>query len=838
MNVDATAQAADKTVTTVPTLSDVLLNRAAPPDFEFSPQGDAVVFVDQLPLRETLNQGAWPVSELRFAMAPDWHVSTIYGNDRLRSLSTPRWSGDGRRVLFVQSDGSGFQIVVWNRATHHVQYSSRCFRTPLDMERPLPSIGTSPQWTDNTHILVPIGPELCPPDRALSVIASATPGGPSILRRVQGWEGAGNARSSTAVTLDSGVPGDSLQFGQTNLLLIDVRTGHQRVVTRTSVQELYVSPDDSALAIVHRVDIDLPTEREAWLPRYSRYRYGLSILSIYGTSVGVPVQLSRPILPFSFRWSPTGERFAVAEFDWDSGGDACVEAFGRREGARVARVCGDIGTGAALVPAGNNLMRQHPAENAIAWAANMLLVRMRSSTWNDVQRYDWYSVSDDGRRVPLTTAFTSVPDSLYAGLGGRIFTLFGRGAQQLRVTDNAGGPRVVDVSSDSGTKLLQTPGSPYTHDWAVAILPQDSKFEIACTSLVTLVRSRPLVVPRPMAINKVRCSHAGPEIVYHMSDDSTGEQQWVLSELADGGRPHILESTRRPANPLAFTLRSFTYTSLKGDTLQAQLTLPSSRPKGPLPTIVWVYLGQSISAIRDSVMFPLSADGAGCGCSPTALAAHGFAVVQPSMPYDDDYRSSVQPADVILDGVMPAIDQAVRLGFADSSRIGIIGHSFGGFSVFLLLTRTSRFKAAVALDGITNWAAIYGRLAPQYRYDQSGPYDDFNALTWPQAHLHAAPWERPNDYLRNSPLFSASAITTPLLIIHGDQDFVPDDQAEQMYETLFRLGRRVEFVRYLGEGHIIQDYYNVVDVDQRIGRWFGHYLASGDSSNVHLGRRP
>lgn len=65
---------------------------------------------------------------------------------------------------------------------------------------------------------------------------------------------------------------------------------------------------------------------------------------------------------------------------------------------------------------------------------------------------------------------------------------------------------------------------------------------------------------------------------------------------------------------------------------------------------------------------------------------------------------------------------------------------------------------------------------------------------------------------------------TPLLIIQGDMDYVPLAQGEQFFSALYRQGKRARFVRYWGEGHILQSPANIQDMWQRIYGWFDEFL--------------
>ncbi|HEV8409261.1 MAG TPA: prolyl oligopeptidase family serine peptidase, partial [Gemmatimonadaceae bacterium] len=88
------------------------------------------------------------------------------------------------------------------------------------------------------------------------------------------------------------------------------------------------------------------------------------------------------------------------------------------------------------------------------------------------------------------------------------------------------------------------------------------------------------------------------------------------------------------------------------------------------------------------------------------------------------------------------------------------------------------------------------------------------------------PWEEPERYRVNSPILRSGAVTTPLMIVHGDIDFVPVQQAEEFFTALYRQDKRVKFVRYFGEGHTINARANVLDLWARMKDWLVETMAA------------
>ena len=88
-----------------------------------------------------------------------------------------------------------------------------------------------------------------------------------------------------------------------------------------------------------------------------------------------------------------------------------------------------------------------------------------------------------------------------------------------------------------------------------------------------------------------------------------------------------------------------------------------------------------------------------------------------------------------------------------------------------------------------------------------------------QGGMGAPPWRDPERYLRNSPLMQVEEVATPIMLIHGDLDYVPVSQAEEYFTALTRLNKDAVFVRYFGEDHIFNSPANIRDMRERILRW-------------------
>jgi dipeptidyl aminopeptidase/acylaminoacyl peptidase len=196
------------------------------------------------------------------------------------------------------------------------------------------------------------------------------------------------------------------------------------------------------------------------------------------------------------------------------------------------------------------------------------------------------------------------------------------------------------------------------------------------------------------------------------------------------------------------------------------------------------------------------------------LASHGYAV----------FHSSVnlvigRPGEAWVKGVTSAANKLIEMGVADPDRLGVHGTSYGGYATVLLITQTDRFKAAVNISGKVDMVSFYTdspRLGVR----------NIHAPEKSQDRLGATLWEHPERYLDHSAILHADRITTPLLCITGDQDpNVPSSQSREIYYALRRLGKEVEWVRYVNGAHRPPDSVaESVDFEQRILAWYDTHL--------------
>ncbi len=250
------------------------------------------------------------------------------------------------------------------------------------------------------------------------------------------------------------------------------------------------------------------------------------------------------------------------------------------------------------------------------------------------------------------------------------------------------------------------------------------------------------------------------------------------------------------------------FKSDKGDKLQAALFLPANYEEGKsYPTIVYIY--EKLSSRLNNYQAP-----AARGFNTAVYTSRGYAVLMPDIVYtiNDPGMSSVWC-------VLPAIEAAAATGIVDRDRVGIHGHSWGGYQTAFLVTQTDLFKAAVAGAPLTNMISMYSSI---YWNSGSANQPIFEAS---QGRFKGNYLENLEAYERNSPVYYADNVKTPLVILHNDKDGAVDwNQGIEYFNTLRQLRKPVVMLQYKGENHGLRKPANLKDYHIRMQEFFDHYL--------------
>lgn len=194
--------------------------------------------------------------------------------------------------------------------------------------------------------------------------------------------------------------------------------------------------------------------------------------------------------------------------------------------------------------------------------------------------------------------------------------------------------------------------------------------------------------------------------------------------------------------------------------------------------------------------------------------SNGYVVFNPDIVYKEGY-----PGESAFNSIMPGISAIINMGIADPAKIGAQGHSWGGYQTAYLATRTNLFAAIESGAPVVNMLSAYGGIRWGTGLNRSFQYEH------QQSRIGKTPWESPLRYIENSPIYTMDKVTTPILIMHNDNDgHVPWYQGIEFFVALKRLRKPVWMLNYTGEVHWPQKLSNKIDFQIRMMQFFNHYL--------------
>jgi len=255
--------------------------------------------------------------------------------------------------------------------------------------------------------------------------------------------------------------------------------------------------------------------------------------------------------------------------------------------------------------------------------------------------------------------------------------------------------------------------------------------------------------------------------------------------------------------------KPWNFTNSKGDNINGRYYLPADfDPAKKYPLIVNYYGGCSPTERSFESRYPHH-----------LYAAMGYVVyvVNPSGATGFGQEFSARhvntagngPADDIVEGTKQFCKEH---SFVDASKIGCIGASYGGFTTMYLQTITDIFAAAISHAGISDHTSYWGEGYWGYSYSEVSMAGSY-------------PWSETDLYVKQSPLYNAHKVNTPILFVHGDADTnVPVGESIQMYTALKLLGKETDMVLVKEQNHHILDYNKRILWQNTIFAWFAKWL--------------
>jgi dipeptidyl aminopeptidase/acylaminoacyl peptidase len=803
-----TVAAADKRPLTADDLSRIeeFDERSPGGAVAFSPDGQSFVYVLQRG-KNTTDEFAMP-----YVWGSDrgdvWLAEVVSGKSRKIADGSndhcgfwaPKWSPDGQSIAMISNRAGALHVWIWSKQSGQLR---------MLLDRGTGGVVADDlQWVSNHELAFAVLPE-----GKIASYVDADLRTPEIAARE--WAKTRKGRETTASVLESGTPGsmEGRPLGQ--LLLVDITTGSQRVLENgADFSTPRLSPDGRYLAFLKQTSVWRPDPKQLPAKHLIERVYQVEVTSLReGFQTRLLTGIGEAFMS-SIVWSPDSSALAVVGY--------LAPASSEQE--RIFRC--DIAEGAGHPITDRNLeldlgFRNGGGSNLLLWrGGHDLLVTAREVNGASPK---WWAVDREGH----TTEFfggSAKPVSGIMGEAGRD-SLIGIVDGALWRVD-ASGRAVQNLTPGLGKKI----GSIAWPRHGVAVgggliftVRQGSTTELYQLDLAS-GRVSPIEKPSPVA-RLVGFSETGGASVF-LSQVETGTYLW-LKRSGDPAFATVVQTNTFLTDVYENGLRKIEYRGLDGQNLKAWYILPFGYQDGKrYPVVTWVYAGQEFGdeppqgLTRINESHPLNLQ---------MLAAHGYVVLMPSMPLKP-YGSLEDPYMELTKGVLPAIDKLVEAGVADLDRVGVIGQSYGGYSTYGLITQTNRFRAAVALAGLSNLISLYGVFDARDRYQSTVHENPFRIWDAETLAMGSPPWIDLGRYLRNSPLTYVDRVQTPILMIQGDLDYIPIQQGEEFFTALYRQNKRARFVRYFGEDHILSSPANIRDMWNQVYAWFDEYLAPADKS--------
>lgn len=251
------------------------------------------------------------------------------------------------------------------------------------------------------------------------------------------------------------------------------------------------------------------------------------------------------------------------------------------------------------------------------------------------------------------------------------------------------------------------------------------------------------------------------------------------------------------------------YRNSLGKKLQGTLTLPADYQAGKkYPMIVYFY--EKMSQRHHQYSMPTYDDRP----HMSTYASNGYLILMPDIIFEIG-----KPGSSSLDCVSSAVKKVVELGYADPDRIGLQGHSWGGFQTSFIVTQTDMFACVISGAPPT---CIEGEFNQVFKSSGNNNHSYYSRS---QGRMGTDPWQDHELYRSQSAIQNAAKISTPFMLLHGTEDGSVDwIQSLEYYNAARYLGKEVIFLSYPGEPHHLTKEENQKDFQTRMKQYFDHYL--------------
>jgi dienelactone hydrolase len=253
-----------------------------------------------------------------------------------------------------------------------------------------------------------------------------------------------------------------------------------------------------------------------------------------------------------------------------------------------------------------------------------------------------------------------------------------------------------------------------------------------------------------------------------------------------------------------------TWKSLKGNQVKGILYMPGDFDSTKIYPIIFCYynwMSDGLNAyIKPDYLY------SGCYINVPLYISREYLIAA-----IDKLNETEITGEDIVSSVVSGANYFSKKSYVDSLRMGLNGYSHGGYETYQLITESNLFAAANSGGGYSDLISGSGSLT------HYGSWSAHLAIVV-ESGGHTL-WNRPDIYIKNSPVVNANRITTPLLIMHNKLDGAVDfSQGVEMYSSLKYLSKPVWMLQYDGEDHGVFNPVNVKDYSTRQMQFFDHYL--------------
>ena len=691
------------------------------------------------------------------------------------------WSPSGRRLLVFRLRDEDWSLGVMDIETRAVHW--------LDVRPDAGGYGRVVQWVS---------------DDVLVLFDRKAPGLPFVI----GWDAGAMAQTEARWALQASGREPTLsrmgagRFAEeipssppVDLVRLDLATGLKTVLATDRFFDLELSPDGRRVAAM-AYGAQPPVDQARPLSPVSKPE--LRHAHIYSVDGHAGVRTDAPVAPFLMEWSSDSRRLLL----WLTGpngptsGDlAALRPDGALETFDRFGLEPDVGA---------TRVADFTAIRA-TWQGDRPVLRGRRGR----DRFDWHRL-DREAAVNLTSALDHVPARIDAIAGRDLVGVAGGAVWRL------GPNRATRLSS------TQPPVAPFM-PLGVLDAPRLRYNAPARDGAYAVVQPNGRLRPGPRSVSP-RGSVVPPVVSGETVTPLAFEAGRVVEEVVRGGiRSLVLRQSDGGSRILA-TLNTglgevrfspplpIPHSGPAGEALTSWLYLPTVAVEGRIPLVVLAYPGRPSRAQTDPAEFVTE-------LNLQLLTAAGYAVLTPSVPRP---FHPAEPGAGLADQILAVADAALlQHAELDPERLIYWGHSFGGYSGLVVATQTDRFKSIIVQASVSNLAQKWGEFAPWTRADPRWGASMRPEAGWAEASQGAMggpPWTDPDRYVRNSPLFQADHIRTPILIMHGDRD-MGLGQAESLFTALWRQNKDVRFLTWWGEGHTLESAANIREMYRQILLW-------------------